>query len=93
MNKIRLDLDTLDVTSFPTTDEREAPRGTVHGRDGITETETNPFFTLGGHDSCYGMCNTNEYGSCGEPSVGPSCENFCTAQSVGCYPAETETCE
>jgi len=93
MKKLRLELEALDVVSFATDGEHAVPRGTVQGQ-GITETDqTGSFFTLGGHDSCYGMCNTNEYGTCGEPSVGPSCEAFCTAPSVGCYPpAETELC-
>ncbi|HYW11547.1 MAG TPA: hypothetical protein VE871_06300 [Longimicrobium sp.] len=89
MKKIHLDLDTLDVVSFSTTGTQESARGTVHGQNRTTDS----FFTLGGHDSCYGMCNTMEYHTCGEPSVGPSCENYCTAQSVGCYPPEeTELC-
>lgn len=92
MKKIQLNLDTLDVVSFETSGEQELLRGTVQGQSRLTDTETNPFFTLDGHDSCYGMCGTMEYHTCGEPSVGPSCYNYCTAQSVGCYPVETEAC-
>jgi hypothetical protein len=92
MRKIRLDPETLDVLSFATADEQQSLRGTVHAESRLTETETNPYFTLDGHDSCYGGCNTHEYNTCGEPSVGPSCDRYCQAQTVGCYP-ETETCE
>jgi hypothetical protein len=93
MKKIRLHLETLDVVSFSTDDKQEPLRGTVQGQSGLTETDTNPYFTLNGHNSCYGMCNTGEYHTCGEPTVGPSCYNYCTAQSVGCYPPEeTEAC-
>jgi hypothetical protein len=90
MKKIRLELDTLDVVSFATSGEPDVPRGTVQGRDSM-----NSFFTLGFHDSCYGMCLTNEYDTCHEagPSVGPSCDYYCQGPSIGCYPPpETETC-
>ena len=94
MKKLSLDLESLDVVSFATDDEQAALRGTVHGR------ETNAFclpanpFTIGYHDSCYGFCATDEYYTCHEagPSVGPSCDYFCTEATVGCIPAETETC-
>jgi hypothetical protein len=92
MKKLRLDLDDLDVVSFATRDEQAAVKGTIHGQDQI---QTNSFFTLGGHDSCYGMCNTMEYDTCHEagPTVGTSCDYFCTAPSIGCTPpAETEYC-
>lgn len=92
MKKIRLDLDALDVVSFETNGEAEGSRGTVHGQ-ATREGGTNPYFTLDHHDSCYGMCQTYEYNTCGEPSVGPSCEYFCLAQTVGCYPPpETDFC-
>lgn len=88
MKKIRLDLDALDVESFATRDTPEAERGTVHGQ-GVA----NPWFTLDGHDSCYGMCATHEYNDCGACTVGPSCEYYCLAQSVGCSSGpETELC-
>lgn len=89
MEKIRLDLNALDVESFPTSDEGKAARGTVRGQE-----STGSYFTLG-HDSCYGGCDTREYDTCNEASctVGPSCEYFCTAQSVGCSSGpETELC-
>jgi len=91
MKKLRLELEALDVVSFATGGEREVPQGTVHGQS--DRPLTNPFFTLDGHNSCYGMCGTGEYDTCGEPSVGPSCDAFCTAPSVGCYPlTAAETC-
>lgn len=86
MKKLRLDIDALDVVSFPTASEPETPRGTVRG---------NSAFTLGWHDSCYGMCRTNEYDTCLEagPTVGTSCDYFCTAPTIGCTPPpETEYC-
>jgi len=93
MKKLRLELDSLDVVSFPTDGEHEIPRGTVQGQG--TRDQTNSFFTLGGHDSCYGMCMTHEYDTCHEagPSVGTSCDYFCTAPSIGCTGSvETQCC-
>lgn len=94
MKKIRLDLDSLDVLSFATEEKGNELRGTVHARvyTRMGDCET---FTLGWHDSCYGMCNTHEYHTCAVagPTVGPSCDYYCTALSVGCDPgAETELC-
>lgn len=89
MQKLRLDLDALDVDSFATDGGRQTPRGTVHGQD-----STGSWFTVG-QVSCYGDCMTREYDTCHEagPSVGPSCDYICTEPSVGCYPPpETETC-
>lgn len=85
MKKIRLDLEALDVVSFATDGEPDAPRGTIHGRDSYYG------YTHGGFLSCQGLCNTHEYQTCHEagPSVGPSCDWDCAAASVGC----TETCE
>lgn len=91
MKKIRLDLDTLDVDSFATSGEPDAPRGTVHGHDPFSRDYTiNPndcmYFTLG-QVSCYqGQCMSNEYYTCGEagPSVGPSCDYICQDQTYGC---------
>jgi hypothetical protein len=77
MKKIRLDLEALDVVSFTTDGDPDAPRGTVRGQDS---------YTYGGYLSCQGLCNTNEYDTCREagPSVGPSCDWDCAAASVGC---------
>jgi hypothetical protein len=89
MKKIRLDLDALDVVSFATDSEPDAPRGTIHGHNTMT-----PYFTLG-QPSCYGGCATDEYHTCWEagPSVGPSCDYICQEPSVGCYPPDwTEAC-
>jgi hypothetical protein len=88
MRKLRLDLEAIDVVSFPTDDQPDALRGTVHGRD-----STGSHFTVG-HVSCYGECMTEEYHTCREagPSVGPSCDYVCTALSVGCL-TEGGTCE
>ena len=89
MKKLRLELEALDVVSFATDDEQGVPRGTVHGQN------QNSFFTLGGHDSCYGMCMTYEYDTChfAGPSVGTSCDYYCTAPSIGCTGSvETQCC-
>jgi hypothetical protein len=94
MKKIRLDLDSLEVLSFATEEESDRARGTVHARVETQMTDCSAF-TLGWNDSCYGMCHTHEYYTCAEtqPSVGPSCDYYCTAPSVGCDPgAETELC-
>jgi hypothetical protein len=82
MKKIRLDLDSLDVVTFATDGGPDAPRGTIHGNQ-------NTYFTIG-QDSCYGGCMTHEYHTCMEagPSVGPSCDYICTAQTVGCTTSE-----
>ena len=94
MKKIRLNLDSLDVLSFATEEEPDRKRGTVHAHI-QTQMSDCSTFTLGWHDSCYGTCHTYEYRTCADsqPSVGPSCDYYCTAPSVGCYPgAETELC-
>ncbi len=98
MKKLRLELEALDVVSFATNGEHGVPRGTVHGQvvvSGYESYEAACGFTLGWHDSCYGVCRTNEYWTCQQagPTVGPSCDYHCTAPSVGCTPpAETEYC-
>lgn len=93
MKKLRLELEALDVVSFATDDERGVPRGTVHGQNRTKQTDS--FFTLGEHNSCYGGCGTMEYDTCQEagPTVGPSCYYYCAGPSIGCTPpAETEYC-
>lgn len=98
MKKLRLELEALEVVSFATEREHEVPQGTVHGQ-GKTDTQqteqTSSFFTLGGHDSCYGMCMTYEYDTCQEagPTVGTSCDYYCTAPTIGCTGSvETQCC-
>lgn len=95
MRKLHLDLDALDVTSFAARGDGADASGTVHGADqrDLGYHPTSSYFTLG-HQSCYGDCMTNEYDTCWEagPSVGPSCDYFCLAQTVGCIPVETSYC-
>ncbi len=93
MEKIRLDLNTLDVVSFATDGEPETPRGTVHGHSENTQDRDYTmhyndciYFTVG-QVSCYqGQCGTVEYHTCAEagPSVGPSCDYICQDPSYGC---------
>jgi hypothetical protein len=47
MEKIRLDLDTLSVESFPTAEGAGAPRGTVRANAATQEPEHTCFYTCG----------------------------------------------
>jgi len=72
MAKIQLDLDSLQVESFDTTEMREE-RGTVRGQEGTMEQ------TWCGEESCDGTCYTHCWGGgCEVDDHGPSVGS-CTA--------------
>lgn len=87
MKKLRLDPETLEISTFAAEEDGMAERGTVQGN------QTSTYFTWG-QVSCYGDCQTQEYETCWEagPSRGPSCDYVCTGQSIGCLTYASETC-
>ena len=75
MKKIRLDVEALEVDSFDTGKEGEAPRGTVRGH--LTVGSTMPYVPSGA--SCFGDCLTREYDTCFDdaPTDPASCNDYC----------------
>ncbi len=67
MRKVKLDVDCLQVESFPITDGARAGRGTVHGPDTPTTTyPTDPYSFSGDPQGC--LCTNpgpSDGGSCG----------------------------
>jgi hypothetical protein len=74
MKKIKLDLDTLQVDSFKTTDAPKEKSGTVFGHATLVCTEQ---FT------CTSCANSNE--SCGSASCGATCGGICGDQTYAMY--------
>jgi len=81
MRKLTLSLDTLEVQSFPTTDNEGGGRGTVRGR------ETGP--TCDG-DSCWDSCECSYQDTCLQPEITcyVSCMGSCASCPVSCNPAQ-----
>jgi len=63
MKKVKLDLNELDVQSFPTTRLAKGEKGTVHANDGTTEASNG--------SACLDI--TCFYGCWEQPSEGASC--------------------
>jgi len=75
MRKIRLDMDALQVDSFPIPSGRGDDRGTVHGRGSLyvcTNFETCAGATCLGDATCASACSET-YGGAICKSCGPCC--------------------
>ncbi len=71
MNKIKLDLDSLQIESFETTPDESGAKGTVHGLVGSGEPEFCTDFTI-----CIQICPQPTIGTAC-PSFGSTCGNTC----------------
>lgn len=76
MRKIRLDLESLTIESFPTSGDGDAERGTVHGRETLRlcsgEYTCAGEPTCLGHVTCASACSWTD-GAAACKSCGPCC--------------------
>jgi len=84
MKKLRLDLESLAVESFDTVVEAEADRGTVRGRDSVTEPQEPDSIAATctcpppNTASCGGTCDWTCGGGCTvAASCGQTCDHTC----------------
>ncbi len=71
MKKIRLDLEALEIVSFPTSEDDDAERGTVHGRATQYDPDSCPGVTCGYATCASGCSETDGVRIC--KSCGPCC--------------------